>query len=159
MAVGRTLHRRFPAIEAAKNALQNNQACRDLFSKENGLDLLNKLGKKGKIKIGDTGVPKTLSSTGRLKDAAGLGGVTKGGTIYINPNSKLTSGTYAAIVNGVYNNPVGTFGGLSPTDALAALIVHETLHVSKDFPPETNPEQSLLHSSDVIDACFKKTSP
>lgn len=53
------------------------------------MDLLNKLDKEGKIKIGDTGIPKTLSSTGRLKDAADLGGVTKGGAIYINPNSKL----------------------------------------------------------------------
>jgi hypothetical protein len=94
-----------------------------------------------------------------LKDAADLGGIAKGGAIYLNPNSKLTLGTYAPIVNGVYNNPVGTFGGLSPTDALAALIVHEALHVSKHFPPETNFAQSLFHSSDVIDACFKKTSP
>jgi hypothetical protein len=65
------------AIAAARNTLQNNQACRDLFSKGNGLDLLNKLDKKGKIKIGDTGVPKTLSPTGRLKDAGDLGGVAK----------------------------------------------------------------------------------
>jgi len=51
------------ANAAAKNALKDrNSDCGKLFSKGNGLGLLN----KGNIKVKDTSVPKNLSPTGKF---------------------------------------------------------------------------------------------
>jgi hypothetical protein len=98
-----------------------------LFSKANGLDKLNELVQKKRIKVEDTSVPKRLSQTGRLKDAPGIGEVEKGGKIYINPGSTVMQGTYR------YDSPVVAFSGLSPTQALASLIIHGLRHVTKDI--------------------------
>src|SRR5712671_3527402 len=51
------------------------------------------------------------------------------------------------------------FDGFSPLQVLAAIIIHETLHTTGDFPPETGQfavEDSLANSSLVVNACFKK---
>lgn len=124
------------AIDAARKALEAGP-CKSLFSKGNGLNKLNELVNKKKIKIEDTGVPKTLSPTGRLKDAPGLGEIEKGGRVFLNPSSTIMRGTYP------YNSPTAAFGGLSPTNALAALIIHGVLHVNKDMEPDaTSPNDS-----------------
>jgi RHS repeat-associated protein len=138
------------AIDVAKGALKDPESrCAKLFAKGNGLELLTQLEKKGKIKIGDTKVPKHLSSTGKLKDAPGVAGVAKDGKIFLNPAS--------SIVKGTVNPRSAVFGGMSAVDALAALIIHEVLHISKDRPPETGENyriDSLLNSTDVKAACF-----
>jgi hypothetical protein len=141
------------AIDSARKALEADP-CKSLFSKGNGLDTLNKLVKDKKLKIGDTSVPKSLSSTGRLKDAPGLGEIEKGGRVFLNPSSTVMKGTYP------YNSPTAAFGGLSPTDALAALIIHGVLHVTKDIEPDgTSPNDSLIHNADVARSCFPKPNP
>ena len=141
------------AIDSARKALEADP-CKSMFSKGNGLDKLNELVKKKKIKIGDAGVPKTLSSTGRLKDAPGLGEIEKGGKIFLNPSSTVMKGTYP------YDSPTAAFGGLSPTNALAALIIHGVLHVAKDIEPDgTSPNDSLIHNADVARNCFPKPNP
>ena len=141
------------AINSARKALEADP-CKSLFSKGNGLDTLNKLVKDKKLKIRDTSVPKSLSPTGRLKDAPGLGEIEKGGRVFLNPSSTVMKGTYP------YNSPTAAFGGLSPTDALAALIIHGVLHVTKDIEPDgTSPNDSLIHNADVARSCFPKPNP
>jgi RHS repeat-associated protein len=138
------------AIDSARKALEADP-CKSLFSKGNGLETLNKLVKDKKLKIGDTGVPKQLSPTGRLKDAPGLGEIEKGGRVFLNPSSSVMKGTYP------YDSPTAAFGGLSPTNALAALIIHGVLHVTKDIEPDgTSPNDSLIHNADVARSCFPK---
>ncbi|MGH9904947.1 MAG: hypothetical protein ACRD8U_05095, partial [Pyrinomonadaceae bacterium] len=141
------------AINSARNALEKDP-CKSLFSKGNGLDKLNELVKKKKIKIGDTGVPKSLSPTGRLKDAPDLGEIEKGGKVFLNPSSGIMKGTYP------YHSPTASLGGISPTDALAALIIHGVLHVTKDIEPDgTSPNDSLIHNANVARNCFSKPNP
>jgi len=141
------------AIDSARKALEA-EPCKSLFSKGNGLDKLNELVKKNKIKIGDTRVPKTLSPNGRLKDAPGLGEIEKGGKIFLNPSSSVMRGTYP------YSSPSVAFSGLTPTNALAALIIHGVLHVTKDIEPDgTKPNDSLIHNGDVARNCFPKPNP
>jgi RHS repeat-associated protein len=141
------------AIDSARKALEADQ-CKSLFSKGNGLETLNKLVKDKKLKIGDTGVPRQLSPTGRLKDAPGLGEIEKGGRVFLNPSSSVMKGTYP------YDSPTAAFGGLSPTNALAALIIHGVLHVTKDIEPDgTSPNDSLIHNADVARSCFPKPNP
>jgi hypothetical protein len=141
------------AIDAARKALEADP-CKSLFSKGNGLNTLNKLVKDKKLKIGDTGVPKNLSPTGRLKDAPGLGEIEKGGRVFLNPSSSVMKGSYP------YSSPSVAFSGLTPTDALAALIIHGVLHVTKDIEPDgTKFNDSLLHNADVASNCFPKPNP
>jgi hypothetical protein len=134
-----------------------------LFSKGNGLELLNKLEKQGKLKIKDTSVPKYLSSTGRLKDNPRISGIAKGGSAYFNANSRLILETYAPVVDGVYADRTGLFNGFSPMQAFAAAVMHEALHIGGDFPPEgAGPfavEESLANSSLVVNTCFKNSGP
>jgi hypothetical protein len=147
------------AIAAAKNAVKDpNGDCAKLFSKGNGLDLLN----KGNIKVKDTSVPKNLSPTGKLSGNPLVGAVTKGNNIYINPSARTTLGTHAPISNGVYKDSSGLFNGFSPVDVLAAIIIHEELHKSGDFETETGQfakEESMANSSNVVNTCFKKSGP
>jgi hypothetical protein len=135
-----------------------NSDCAKLFSKGNGLDLLN----KGKIKVKDTSVPKSLSPTGKLSGNPLVGAVTKGSNIYINPSARTTLGTHALISNGVYKDSSGLFNGFSPVDVLAAIIIHEELHKSGNFETETGSSaafESMANSSDVVNTCFKKSGP
>src|SRR5207247_2842835 len=127
------------ALEAAREAMKDpNSECSKLFSSsgKNGLEELNKLIKKGKIKIKDTSVAKYLSSNGRLSGNPNLQAVTKGGTVYINTAGTVFRGTYATIVNGVYRDPTHLFDGFSPLQVLAATIIHELLHVTGSLEPE-----------------------
>lgn len=113
------------------------------------MEKLNELARKGKIKIGDTGIPKALSPTGKLSGAPGIGAYTKDGKIFLNPSS--------SIVKGTLNPGTVVFGGMSPADALATLIIHDLRHLTKDLPPESLANyrrDSLLNSQDVKVACF-----
>lgn len=127
--------------------------CAGLFSKGNGLDLLNKLEKKGKIKIADTKVRLFGGPEQHLVDRPDVGGVTKGDTIYLNPTNSVTKGTYP------YNHPTAVLSGLTPVEGLAAHILHELLHVSGDFKPESKPEESYDFTGQVTQACFPKSGP
>ena len=151
------------AIALARKTLEDsNGDCAKLFSERNGLELLNKLSSKGKIKIQDTSVPRNYSPTGRLQDNPRIAGITQGGKVYLNPRSRVISGTYAPIVNGLYNDRTGLYNGFSPLQVLAATIIHELLHVSGDYPPETGQfavEESLANNSEVVNTCFKKSAP
>lgn len=141
------------ALNAARAALESD-ACKNLFKKGNGLEKLNQLAKDNKIKIEDTKVPKELSSTGRLKDAPGIGEAAKDGKVFINPSSPIMKGTYK------YDSPVVAFSGMKPEQALATLIIHGVLHVTKDIAPDgKDPNASRLHNIDVRDACFPKPDP
>jgi hypothetical protein len=118
------------------------------------LEKLNQLAKDNKIKIEDTKVPKELSSSGRLKDVPGIGEVAKDGKVFINPSSPIMKGTYR------YDSPVVVFSGMKPQQALATLIIHGVLHLTKDIAPDgKDPRASLLHSADVRNACFPKPNP
>jgi RHS repeat-associated protein len=141
------------ALNVARTALESD-ACKNLFKKGNGLEKLNQLAKDNKIKIEDTKVPKELSSSGRLKDVPGIGEVAKDGKVFINPSSPIMKGTYR------YDSPVVVFSGMKPQQALATLIIHGVLHLTKDIAPDgKDPRASLLHSADVRNACFPKPNP
>jgi len=88
------------------------------------LEKLNEL-KKGKIKIGDTKIPKALSPTGKLSGALGIGAYAKDGKIFLNPAS--------SIVKGTLNPGAAVFGGMSSADALATLIIHDLRHLTGDL--------------------------
>lgn len=143
------------AIDAARDALKDpNSPCAELFSKGNGLEKLNELARKGKIKIGDTKIPKALSPTGKLSGAPGIGAYAKDGKIFLNPAS--------SIVKGTLNPGAPVFGGMSAADALATLIIHDLRHLTKDLPSEPLEfyrEESLLNSRDVKQACFPNYKP
>ncbi|HLN98460.1 MAG TPA: RHS repeat-associated core domain-containing protein [Pyrinomonadaceae bacterium] len=138
------------AIDAARDALKDPKSpCAELFAKGNGLEKLNELAKKGKVKIGDTSIPKSLSPTGELSGAPGIGAYAKDGKIFLNPAS--------SIVKGTLNPGTAVFGGMSAADALATLIIHDLRHVTKDLPSESLENyrnESLLNSQDVKEACF-----
>jgi len=106
-----------------------NSSFFDYRSKGNGLEKLNELVKKNKIKIVDTGIPKALSPTGKLSGAPGIGAYAKEGKVFLNPAS--------SIVNGTFNPGTAVFGGISAADALATLIIHDLLHITKDLPSES----------------------
>jgi len=143
------------ALNSARKALKDPKSdCSKLFSKGNGLDLLNKLAKKGKIRIGDTGIPKALSPTGRLTGAPGIGAYAKDAKIFLNPAS--------SIVKGTLNPGAAVFGGMSSADALGTLIIHELRHLTGDLasePLEFYRQESLLNSRDVKVACFPNYKP
>jgi len=138
------------AIDAARDALKDPKSpCAELFSKGNGLEKLNELAKKGKIKIGDTGIPKALSPTGKLSGAPGIAAYAKDGKIFLNPSS--------SVVKGTLNPRTAVFGGMSTADALGTLLIHELRHLTKDLPGESLENyrnESLLNSHDVKAACF-----
>jgi hypothetical protein len=144
------------AIDAARDALKDPKSpCAELFSKGNGLEKLNELARKGKIKIGDTGIPKALSpTTGKLSGNPGIGAYAKDGKIFLNPAS--------SIVKGTLNPGTAVFGGMSAADALATLIIHDLRHLTKDLPAESLENyrrDSLLNSQDVKIACFPAYKP
>ena len=113
------------------------------------MEKLNELARKGKVKIGDTGIPKALSPTGKVSGAPGIGAYAKDGKIFLNPA--------ISIVKGTLNPAAPLFGGMSTANALATLIIHELLHITKDRAPEAGENyrtDSLLNSQDVKTACF-----
>ena len=138
------------ALDAARAALKDPEGdCAKLFAKGNGLEKLNDLDKNGKIKIGDTNIPKQLSPNGKLSGAPGIGAYAKYGKIFLNSTS--------SVVKGTLNPGAAVFGGMSNANALATLIIHEMRHITKDIPSESLEryrEESLLNSQDVKDACF-----
>lgn len=77
------------------------------------------------------------------------GAVALDGQIYFNSVSSLAQGTYN------YSKTGAIFYALTPTQAFAALLIHELAHVTKDFPPDgDDSNESLLNSSRARYDCF-----
>ena len=134
------------AINLAKMLLEDPKGpCAGLFKKGNGLSTLQKLEKDNKIKIKDV---KTSVFGGPKRPLSSMPNVSAVNTkegVFINPVGRIARGD---------PSPTGPFAALTPLEAMAALIVHETAHRTGDFPYENTPEDSSFHSIDVVDACF-----
>jgi hypothetical protein len=51
------------------------------------------------------------------------------------------------------------FYGYTPTQALAAILIHEVAHATGDFPPESGANvisESIINTNTVLTACFPK---
>lgn len=139
------------AIKLAKKLLADPKGpCAELFKKGNGLSTLNKLDKKNKIKIADTKVKLFGGPERLLSSMPGVGAVITKKGIFINPAGRIAQGN---------PSPTGPFGKLTPLEAMAGTIIHETAHKTGDFPKEANETESTLHSADVVDACFQGRRP
>ncbi|HVH72143.1 MAG TPA: hypothetical protein VNB49_13670, partial [Candidatus Dormibacteraeota bacterium] len=80
-----------------------------------------------------------------LSSMPGVGAVITKKGIFINPAGRIALGNLS---------PTGPFGMLTPLEAMAGTIIHETAHKTGDFPYEADPNDSTLHSIDVVDKCF-----
>ena len=139
------------AINLAKQLLADPKGpCAELFKKGNGLSTLKELEKKKKIKIADTKVRLFGGPERLLSSMPGVGAVITKKGVFINPAGRIAQGN---------PSPTGAFGKLTPLEAMAGAIIHETAHKTGDFPYEGRPEDSVFHSVDVVDACFGGRRP
>jgi RHS repeat-associated protein len=134
------------AIKLARQLLTDPKGpCAELFKKGNGLSTLNELDKKDKIKIADTKVKLFGGPEKLLSSMPGVGAVITSKGVFINPAGRIAQGK---------PSPTGPFGKLSPLEAMAGAIIHETAHKTGDFGYEAAPIDSTEHSIDVVDKCF-----
>jgi len=148
-------------INTAKKALEDpNSPCAKLFKDGNGLKKLEQLEKDKKIKVDGGKVPWP---DGTRKDAKNYPSLYAWTTL----DSKITINKHSSAYTGVggsagFYAPTRTAPaqGRTPAQYLAAVLIHEVLHVTGDFAPEKGPNwinDSLGNQADVLSSCFPKS--
>ncbi|MBL8167034.1 MAG: RHS domain-containing protein, partial [Acidobacteria bacterium] len=155
-------------VDEAKQALKDpNGDCAKLFNKGNGSSKLGELDKANKIKLGNAKVTTSNGQTMEMKTHNGFAGLYQGGQITISQYSSYYTGTYQGkdskgneVTKGMYEKG-SRFYGYTPTQALAAILIHEVAHATGDFPPESGANvisESIINTNTVLTACFPKSN-
>ena len=142
------------ALKLVEEKLKDKDGkCAGLFSKANGLDILNKsknkITSKSDFPIDNYNGKKTNFNKEPQINAA----TDKSGNITLNSGSRIMTGFHwdPANAKGLASK---YFKQVNPIQALAAVIIHELLHVSGDFPFEKYENESFGNNAEVLQNCF-----